>query len=136
MRWGANRDQDAGPPRQCRRPDHGDTEQHITDLQVIGDAGSIALRGRNFVQFDIEIESTVLPAYREPTIIRPGMQRDHITTMLMPELAEFAAAIEGRRAPAITPSDGRRVLRSLDAVVASGRSHRVVAVGTSILTAY
>ena len=106
------------------------------DLQVIGDAGSIALRGRNFVQFDIEVQSTVVPAYREPTIIRPGMQRDHITTVLMPELAEFAAAIEDRRAPAITPSDGRRVLRALDAVVASGRSHQVVAVGTPILTAY
>jgi predicted dehydrogenase len=56
--------------------------------------------------------------------------------MLMPELVEFADAIERRRAPAITASDGRRVLRVLDAVVASGRSHQPVAMGGPILTAY
>jgi len=106
------------------------------DLQVIGEAGSIALRGRNFVQFEIEVQSSAVAPYREPTIIRPAMQRDHITTMLMPELAEFADAIERRRAPAITASDGRRVLRVLDAVAASGRSHQVVALGAPILTAY
>jgi predicted dehydrogenase len=106
------------------------------DLQVIGGGGSIALRGRNFVQFEIEVQSTAVAMYREPTIIRPAMQRDHITTMLMPELVEFADAIERRRAPAITASDGRRVLRVLDAVVASGRSHQPVAMGGPILTAY
>lgn len=106
------------------------------DLHLIGHEGSIALRGRNYVQFDIEVQSTALTAYREPTIIRPAMQHDHITTTLMPEVAEFADAIEHRRAPAITASDGRRVLRVLDAVVASGRSHQAVAMDAPILTAY
>jgi predicted dehydrogenase len=106
------------------------------DLQVIGNSGSIALRGRNFVQFEIEVQSTVVAAYQDPTVIRPLMQRDHITTMLVPELAEFTDAIEQRRAPGITASDGRRVLRVLDAVVASGRDHQAVALGAPILAAY
>ena len=44
------------------------------------------------MQFDVEVHSTDLSAYQEPTIIRPNMQRDHITMMLMPELADFAEA--------------------------------------------
>jgi predicted dehydrogenase len=106
------------------------------DLQVIGNSGSIALRGRNFVQFEIEVQSTVLAAYRDPTVIRPLVQRDHITTMLVPELAEFADAIEQRRTPGITASDGRRVLRVLDAVVVSGRDRQAVGLGAPILAAY
>jgi predicted dehydrogenase len=108
----------------------------LYDLHVIGNSGSITLRGRNFVQFEIEVQSTVVAAYQDPTVIRPLMQRDHITMMLMPELAEFADAIEHRRAPDITASDGRRVLRVLDAVIASGRSHQAVAMGPPILAAY
>jgi predicted dehydrogenase len=105
------------------------------DLKVIGRSGSIALRGRNFVQFDIEVQSTALVAYREPTIIRPTMQRDHVTMMLMPELAEFAEAITRRRLPAITASDGRRVLRVLDAVRESGFTHQAVALDAPMLAA-
>jgi len=106
------------------------------DLQVIGRSGSVALRGRNFVQFEVEVHSTAIAAYREPTIIRPTMQRDHITTMLVPELAGFSDAIEHRRPPAITASDGRRVLRVLDAVDESARVRQEVALGTPLLSAY
>jgi predicted dehydrogenase len=105
------------------------------DLQVIGSSGSVALRGRNFVQFEVEVRSSTIAAYREPTIIRPTMQRDHITTMLIPELAEFADAIEHRRPPAITASDGRRVLRVLDAAGESARMRRAVSL-TPLLAAY
>jgi predicted dehydrogenase len=105
------------------------------DLKVIGRSGSIALHGRNFVQFDIEVHSTTLAGYREPTIIRPTMQRDHITMMLMPELAEFAEAIDRRRLPATTASDGRRVLRVLDAVRESASTHQAVALDAPMLAA-
>jgi predicted dehydrogenase len=64
------------------------------------------------------------------------MQRDHITMMLVPELAEFTDAIEHRRPPAITASDGRRVLRVLDAVDESARMRQEVALGTPLLSAY
>ena len=108
----------------------------LYDLQVIGDSGSVTLRGRNFVQFEVEVDSTAIAAYREPTIIRPTMQRDHITMMLMPELAEFADAVEHRRPPAITACDGRRVLRVLDAVGESARTRQAVALGAPLLSAY
>jgi predicted dehydrogenase len=106
------------------------------DLQVIGGSGSVALRGRNFVQFEVEVHSKVITAYQEPAIIRPTMQRDHITMMLIPELAEFANAIEHRRPPAITASDGRRVLRVLDAVSESAGTRQAVTLGTPLLSAF
>jgi UDP-N-acetyl-2-amino-2-deoxyglucuronate dehydrogenase len=106
------------------------------DLRVIGRSGSMALRGRNFVQFEVEVHSTALGAYQEPTIIRPTMERDHITMMLMPELAEFADAIEHGRPPGVTASDGRRVLRVLDAVGESGRTHQATALDPPMLAAY
>jgi predicted dehydrogenase len=106
------------------------------DLQLIGRSGSIALRGRNFVQFEVEVLSTALAPYREPTIIRPTMERDHITMMLMAELAEFADAIEHGRPPSITASDARRVLRVLDAVGESERTRQATALDAPILAAY
>jgi predicted dehydrogenase len=105
-------------------------------LQVVGRSGSIALRGHNFVQFEVEVHSTSLAAYRDPTIIRPTMQRDHITMMLMPELAEFADAIEHGRPPGVTASDGRRVLRVLDAVRECGRTRKAAPPGATMLAAY
>src|SRR5207244_3120683 len=88
------------------------------ELNILGRAGSITLRGRNFLQFEIEVLSNAVRAYREPTIIRPQIQRDNITMMLVPELDEFANAVQEQRPPSITASDGRRVLRILEAVAA------------------
>jgi predicted dehydrogenase len=105
------------------------------DVKVIGRAGSITLRGRNFVQFEIEVQSDALPAWREPTVIRPTMQRDHITMMLMPELAEFADAVGQSRPPRVTASDGRRVLRVLDAARESERTRQPTALAP-MLAAY
>ena len=91
------------------------------DLHVIGREGSITLRGNNFVQCEIDVNSDVLPPYEEPTTIRPSVQGDHIDMMLMPELAEFADAVLAQRPPAVTAADGRRVLRVLDAIRSSRR---------------
>ena len=85
------------------------------------------MRGRNFLQFEIEVSSSAVAAYGEPTIIRPLVQRDNITMMLVPELQEFAASIMEKRSPSVTVADGRRVLRVLDAVIKSGRSLQPVA---------
>jgi predicted dehydrogenase len=93
------------------------------DLRVVGREGSISLRGNTFVQYEVEVNSDVLPAYEEPTTIRPAAQGDHLTMMLMPELAEFADAVLTRRPPAVTAADGRRVLRVLDAVHSSSRNN-------------
>ena len=105
------------------------------EFRIIGSLGFIGLRGRNFVQFEIEVQSDVLEAYREPTIIRPAMRGDNVTMMLVPELAEFASAIVDQRPAAITATDGRRVLRVIDAVGQSARSLRPVALAPT-LTAY
>lgn len=96
------------------------------ELGVHGSAGMIALRGRNFLQFEVEVSSTALPAYAEPTVIRPGVRRDNITMMLVPELEAFAAAVSERRQPAITVAAGQQVLRILDAVAESGRVGRPI----------
>jgi len=49
--------------------------------------------------------------------------------MLVPELEEFATAIQKDHQPAITVTDGRLVLRVLDAVVKSDRTNKPVRIG-------
>jgi predicted dehydrogenase len=96
------------------------------EMDIHGSAGTIALRGRNFLQFEIEVSSSAVATYSEPTFIRPAVRRDNITMMLMPELEEFARAIQEHRSPMITVADGRRVLQVLDAVMQSGRCNQPV----------
>jgi predicted dehydrogenase len=93
------------------------------EIDIRGSNGKPILRGRNFLQFEIEISSKTIAAYSAPTIIRPTVRRDNIQMMLLPELEEFDSAIKEKRSPLITAVDGRRVLKVLDAVIASGKSH-------------
>jgi predicted dehydrogenase len=44
-------------------------------------------------------------------------------------LEEFASAVREKRQPAITASDGRQVLKVLDAVVRANRADRSIAIG-------
>lgn len=90
-------------------------------VDVVGNAGRVTLRGWHWLQFEIEVASTVNAAYSQPTVIRPFITSDHVTAMLAPELQEFARAIGEERTPAVTAADGRRVLQVLDAVVAADR---------------
>ena len=90
-------------------------------VDVVGNAGRVTLRGWHWLQFEIEVTSTVKGAYSQPTVIRPFITSDHVTAMLAPELREFARAIAEERTPAVTAADGRRVLQVLDAVVAADR---------------
>ena len=76
--------------------------------------------------FELEVSSKVLPAYAEPTIIRPAVRGDNITMMLVPELQAFATAVYEQCQPAITVADGRQVLRILDAVRESGRAGKPI----------
>ena len=78
----------------------------------------------SWLQFEIEVASTVNGAYSQPTVIRPFITGDHATVMLAPELQEFARAIGEERTPTVTAADGRRVLQVLDAVVAADRRAR------------
>ncbi|NUR99711.1 MAG: Gfo/Idh/MocA family oxidoreductase [Kribbellaceae bacterium] len=105
------------------------------DLRIVGSGGFIGLRGRNFVQFEIDVQSEVLDAYREPTAIRPAAQGDHITSMLLPELTEFATAVAEQRPAAVTATDGRRVLRVMDAIGQSSQTQQPVTL-KPMLSAY
>ena len=101
------------------------------ELEIHGRTGKVALRGGNFPQFEIEVSSNTVPAYREPTTIRQAVRGDIISMILVPELEEFTRSIRERRPPAITASDGRRVLQVLDAIVESGQSGRPVTLNSS-----
>lgn len=96
------------------------------EVDIRGRSGKITLRGRNFLQFEIEVSSSAVAAYREPTIIRPGVRGDNINMMLVPELEEFASAIRERRSPSVTVADGRRVLRVIDGIFKSGQCNQPV----------
>jgi predicted dehydrogenase len=98
------------------------------DLRLQGTRGDVGLRGRNLFQAELELFSTASDACREPATIRPILRGDAVTTMLVPELDEFAHSILESRPPAITPADGRRVLQLLDAVVESARVARPVTI--------
>jgi predicted dehydrogenase len=90
------------------------------EIAIRGNKGQLILRGRSFLQFELEISSKAVPAYFAPAVIRPPVFRDNIQMMLVPELEEFASAIREKRAPMITATDARNVLKILDAVVESG----------------
>jgi predicted dehydrogenase len=90
-------------------------------VDIHGRAGRVTLRGWSFLQFEIEVSSSVNARFTQPTVIRPQIEGDNITMMLVPELEEFAHAVWEDREPSITATDGRRVLRVLDGVVASDR---------------
>jgi predicted dehydrogenase len=95
-------------------------------IDIHGRAGRVTLRGWNFLMFEVEVVSTALAAYAQPTVIRPRIWRDNVTAMFVPELEEFAAAVREGRQPAIDARDGRLALRVLDAAVAAGRAGQPV----------
>jgi predicted dehydrogenase len=98
------------------------------DVRVYGTSGDVSLRGRNLFQPELEAFSTATQAFRNPVTIRPVLRGDAISTMLLPELDEFAQSILETRSPAITAADGLLVLQVLDAVVESARVGRQVAI--------
>jgi predicted dehydrogenase len=88
-------------------------------IDVVGRDGRVILRGRDFGQWEIEVTSHVVPTYAHPTVLHA--HTDHIISMLVPELEEFANAIGENRKPSVTSADAVRVLEVLDAVVVAGR---------------
>ena len=98
-------------------------------VNIYGREGRIGLQSSNWLRYEISVSSTAQPAYAEPTKICPRLRGDPIMMMLVPEVEEFAAAIRENRPPAITATDGRQVLKVLDAVVESGQTGRSVSLG-------
>jgi predicted dehydrogenase len=97
-------------------------------VNIYGREGSICLSASNWLRYEVTVTSQVMAAYAEPVTIKPRLRGDPIMMMLVPEVEEFAAAIQGDRRPAVTATAGRRVLKVLDAVVESGRTGRPVTI--------
>lgn len=92
------------------------------NLDIYGRDGRISLCGVDYLNYSVEVVSTKLPGYAEPTQIRPRTWGDPKLAMLTAELSAFAQAITARQPPASDVHEGRRVLRVLDAVIKSDRS--------------
>ena len=97
----------------------------VNNLDIYGRQGYISLRGGGF-NYTVEVMSNALPAYSQPTSIHLPQIEDLRILMHQPQLAEFAQAIQERRQPSCTVTDGRRVLKVLDAFVRSDRTDQPV----------
>jgi len=93
----------------------------INNVDIFGRQGFIGLRGGGF-NYTVEVISNALPAYSQPTIIHFPQVPDLRILMHLPQLTEFAQAIREHRQPSCTVTDGRRVLKVLDAIVKSDRA--------------
>ena len=98
-------------------------------VNIYGRDGHISLTSSYWLQYQISVSSKAIQAYAQPTTICPRLTDDPIMMMLVPELEEFSAAIHEGRQPAITATDGKQVLKVLDAVVESGKTGRPVGLG-------
>jgi predicted dehydrogenase len=79
-------------------------------VSIYGRDGRISLSASNWLQYTISVSSAAISAYAQPTTIYPRLTAEPIMMMLVPELEEFAAAIQKERQPAVTAIDGRLVL--------------------------
>ena len=95
----------------------------INNVDIFGRQGFIGLRGGGF-NYTVEVVSTALPAYSQPTTIHLPQVPDRRILMHLPQLAEFAQAIRAHRQASCTINDGRRVLKVLDAIVKSDRARK------------
>ncbi|HJR81789.1 MAG TPA: Gfo/Idh/MocA family oxidoreductase [Anaerolineales bacterium] len=93
----------------------------IHNLDIFGHQGFIGLRGGGF-NYTVEVVSKALSAYSQPMTIHFPQVPDLRILMHLPQLAEFARAIREHRQPSCTVTDGRRVLKIIDAIVKSDRS--------------
>lgn len=93
----------------------------INNVDIFGRQGFIGLRGGGF-NYTVDVVSQTLPAYSQPTTIHFPQVPDLRILMHLPQLAEFAQAIREHRQPSCTVTDGRRVLKILDAIVKSDRA--------------
>jgi predicted dehydrogenase len=98
------------------------------DLDIWGRQGRISLRSCG-LNYSVEVTSDALPAYATPTSIRFPQIADARVLKHQSQFAEFTQAIHEQRQPSCTVSDGRRVLKVLDAISRSGRTGQPVRLG-------
>lgn len=97
-------------------------------LTIVGRAGYVSMQPCGFLDYEITVASSALPEYAEPLVLHPTAAGDPRNAKHLRQFADLTAAIRQGCRPSVTAADGRRVLRVLDAVVASGRSGRPVTI--------
>lgn len=102
-------------------------------LEIRGRNGNLNLRPVGFLDFEIEVQSTTVPEYAQPTKLRSLLPDDARLVMHVPQLKSFATAIREHREPAVSVAAGRRVLRVIDAVFTSDKAGRPVSVSAERL---
>jgi predicted dehydrogenase len=95
-------------------------------LDIRGRKGSLSLRPIGFLDFEVEVQSTVAPEYAQPTKLRSLLADDARLVMHVPQLESFASSIRDHHAPAVSAAAGRQVLRVIDAIFASGKAGQPV----------
>ncbi len=98
------------------------------DIDIWGRQGRVGLRGAGLA-YSVEVASDVLPAYAAPASIRFPQIADLRVLKHQAQLAEFVQAIREGKQPSCTVTEGRRVLKVLDAISKSGRSGTPVRIG-------
>jgi predicted dehydrogenase len=98
-------------------------------LDVRGRKGNLNLRPIGFLDFEVEVQSMVMPEYAQPTRLRSLVTDDVRLVMHVPQLQSFAAAIRDQRSPTVDVAAGRQVLRVIDAIFASGKAGQAVRLG-------
>ncbi len=96
-------------------------------LEIVGRAGSLSLRPCGFLDYEITVTSSALQEYAEPTLLHPTVDGDPRNVKHLHQFADFVTAIREDVQPADSAADGRRVLKVLDAVIASGRNGQPIA---------
>lgn len=94
-------------------------------LDILGRQGRISLRSLGF-DYSVQMQSNILPAYSQAATIHWPQADDLRIQMHLPQLAEFAKAIQNLSQPTCTVRDGRRVLHVLDAFKESARVGRPI----------
>lgn len=91
-------------------------------LDVFGRAGRINIRPVGFLDYAVDVESSVLPEYAKTTRLHTPYAVDPRTVMHVPQVEAFAAAIRQRIEPAVTLTEARTVLSVIDAAFKSAKA--------------
>jgi predicted dehydrogenase len=89
---------------------------------VHGCTGCIRVRTVGFLNFAVEVESTVLPEYTQSTRLHTPYEDDVRMVMHVPQVEAFAQSIRAGTSPAVTLAEARAALSVIDAAFKSGKA--------------
>lgn len=90
-------------------------------LDIYGRQGRIQMRLSGFLDYELMVSSKVVDEFQQPSVLHPQATMDPRDYMHLHQLNDFVEAIRTGRQPPTNVSDGRRVLKIIDAVLESNR---------------